>query len=607
MAYQPIENYGIIGDLNTVALVGMNGSIDFLCFPHFDSPSVFAALLDDKKGGRFRIRPSMRGERRRQLYLPDTNVLVTRFLSEDGVAEITDFMPVEEIGFAHDVMRQVRTVRGEVCFEMLCQPRFDYARAEHEVERNGNEVIFTSKGPDQTVLRLRSTVPLKVRDGDAHASFTLKAGETADFILEEVEEGSNAPSIEQGHVPASLDSTVRFWRSWLAGSTYQGRWRETVNRSALALKLLFSRPYGSIVAAPTFGLPEAIGGERNWDYRYMWVRDSAFTLHSLLLLGHREEADAFMKWIEDRSREVAAVRDASGPLQVMYGIDGRTELDEEVLHHLEGYRGSSPVRIGNAAYKQLQLDIYGELMDAIYVFNHHGAPISYDLWRDLSRIVDWIASHWSQPDEGIWEIRGGRREFLYSRVMCWVALDRAIRIAESRSFPGPLDQWMKARDAIYAHIYQDFWNDDRKAFAMYTGTDAMDASSLLMPMVKLISFREPRWISHMAAVESDLVSDSLVYRYRPDQEPDGLDGNEGTFSMCSFWWVENLARAGRIDEARFTFEKMHSFANHLGLYSEELGPTGEFLGNFPQAFTHLGLISAAIALDEALDAAGRDN
>ncbi len=605
MAYQPIESYGVIGNLHTVALVGMNGAIDFLCFPLFDSPSVFAALLDDRRGGRFQIAPALESVRCKQLYLPDTNVLLTRFLSGDGVGEVMDFMPITGKSCAHGLVRRVKTVRGEVRFRLLCQPRFDYGRAKHRVHAGERAVLFVSQGSDGTALRLRSQVPLEVKGGDVHAEFSLRAGECADFILERAEEGAESLELAAEDVSDYLDATSQFWRRWVGGSNYHGRWQDTVNRSALTLKLLFSQPYGALVAAPTFGLPEAIGGTRNWDYRYTWIRDSAFTLFTLDQLGFTEEAGAFMHWFQHFGR-VGRDRCDSGPLQIMYGLDGRRNLTEEILSHFEGYRGSSPVRIGNAAYAQLQLDIYGELLDAIYLFNRHGAPIAYDLWRDISGIVDWVAAHWREPDEGIWEVRGGRKEFLYSRLMCWVALDRAVRIAWNRSFPGTVDRWLSARDAVFTDIYENFWDAERGAFVQHKGATWLDASSLLMPIVHFISFTDPRWLSHLKAVEDELVDDSLVYRYREGQAaPDGLTGNEGTFSMCSFWYVENLARCGRIEEARFYFEKMLGFANHLGLYSEQLGPTGEHLGNFPQAFTHLALISAAIAVDRGLSQASQ--
>jgi GH15 family glucan-1,4-alpha-glucosidase len=364
-----------------------------------------------------------------------------------------------------------------------------------------------------------------------------------------------------------------------------------------------SQPHGSIVAAPTFGLPELVGGERNWDYRYTWIRDATFTLYALIRLGYTEEAGAFMKWIEARCDAL----EPDGALHVMYGIDGRHDLTEHTLDHLEGYKKSAPVRIGNGAYHQLQLDIYGELMDAVYLYNKFGEPISFDLWRNLVRLVGWVCKNWNQPDEGIWEVRGGRHHFLYSRLMCWVAIDRGIRLAHKRSFPAPLDAWYKARDEIYNDIFGNFWNPERQAFMQYKGGPALDAAGLVMPLVKFISPTDPRWLSTLEAIEDNLVDDSLVFRYgHRDAAPDGLEGKEGTFCMCSFWFVECLSRAGDPRKARLYFEKMLGYANHLGLYAEELGPRGEHLGNFPQAFTHLGLISAAYHLDRALSAAGHE-
>lgn len=601
MTYQPIENYGIIGDLDTVALVGMDGSIDFMCFPHFDSPSIFAAILDHRRGGRFQIAPVLGGARQKQLYVPDTNVLLTRFLSRDGVAEVSDFMPVAEREHTHRLIRRAKTIRGEVVFRVVCDPHFDYARATCRVESKDQEVLFISEGKDRTALRLRTPVPLGVQNGAAMAEFTLRAGETAAFVLEEAHAGEDSASAAPHYVADAFKDTVNFWRRWVARSTYRGRWRETVNRSALTLKLLTSRSHGSIVAAATFGLPEQIGGERNWDYRYTWIRDASFTLYALIRLGYSEEAAAFMKWIEGR----CAHCHEDGTLQIMYGIDGREDLTEETLPHLEGYMKSAPVRIGNSAYNQLQLDIYGELLDSVYLYNKYCGPISHDFWETLERSIGWVCANWRRTDEGIWEVRGGRREFLYSRLMCWVAIDRGIRLAQKRSFPAPLDEWYKVRDEIYREILEHFWDARRQAFVQYKGSTTLDAASLLMPLVKFVSPTDPRWLSTLKAIEEDLVDDSLVFRYRiGDAAQDGLAGEEGTFNMCSFWYIECLARSGDLEKARFYFEKMLGYANHVGLYAEELGPHGEHLGNFPQAFTHLALISSAHYLDRMLSASG---
>jgi GH15 family glucan-1,4-alpha-glucosidase len=594
MPYQPIEHYGIVGDLHTVALVGMDGSVDFMCFPEFDSPTIFAALLDHERGGRFQLAPVFDDAQRKQLYMPDSVILLTRFLSRDGVAEVSDFMPITALGHAHDLVRRAKTVRGEVRFRMVCDPRFDYGRTRHRVEQRDGEVLFISEGADGLVLRLRTEVPVRIEHGAAVADFVLRSDESAAFVLEDARDPS--PSASASYVSNAFKETMNFWQAWIGRCQYRGRWREMVNRSALTLKLLTSARHGSLVAAPTFGLPEEVGGVRNWDYRYTWIRDASFTLYALMRLGYTGEAQAFMRWIEDRCREL----EPGKPLKVMYRLDGGHDLPETVLDHFEGYRHSRPVRIGNAASDQLQLDIYGELMDSVYIFNKI-EPISYDFWRYLVHLVDWVCENWHRPDEGIWEVRGGPREFLYSRVMCWVAIDRGVRLATKRSFPAPLDRWIPVRDEIYRDVYENFWSDDLRTFVQYKGATTVDASSLLMPLVKFIGPNDPRWRSTLDVINQQLVEDSLVYRYHVMKDHgDGLPGREGTFSMCSFWNVECLARAGDLKQARFFFEKALGYANHVGLYAEELGLRGEHLGNFPQAFTHLSLISAAYNLDSRL-------
>jgi len=595
--YLPIAEYGVIGDLHTVALVGTNGSIDWFCVPYFDSPSVFGALLDAEKGGRFRISPTAERYQSKQLYFPDTNILITRFLTKDGVGELQDCMTVEGAESSvdpHQLMRRVHCVRGEMELRIEVAPRFDYGREEHRLRVHDEGVVFLGRS---LALSLAGPAPFDLRGGDAHATIRLREGESATFVMRRCARDFTPRALPEEEAEAALRATGVYWRSWLSQSSYRGRWREMVQRSALTLKLLTFKPTGAIIASPTTSLPEVVGGGRNWDYRFTWIRDAAFSLYGLLRLGFSEEASAFMDWLTMRFRESEG--HGEGPLQVLYGIDGHSKLTEETLAHLDGYLGSKPVRIGNGAAAQFQLDIYGELIDSVYLYNKYGAPIYHDAWADLSEIVEWLCDNWDRPDDGIWETRGGMKDFTYSRLMSWVALDRAIRIGRDRGLPAS-QRWYVVRDEIYRQIMDRGWNESRKAFVQYYGSEVLDASLLLMPLVLFIAPKDPRWLSTLDAISRELVSDSLVYRYNVEASPDGLDGVEGTFSICSFWWVEALARAGRLDDARVAFEKMLTYANHLGLYSEEIGPSGELLGNFPQAFTHLALISAAVTLDREL-------
>ncbi|MGX4687880.1 glycoside hydrolase family 15 protein [Streptomyces sp. JNUCC 63] len=598
--YVPIADHGLIGDLRTVALVGTDGTIDWYCCPSFDAPSVFASVLDAERGGCFELAVA-EAARTKQFYFPDTNVLITRFFTEDGVGEVQDFMPVtgdrRESAEAerHRLIRRVLCVRGTLPFRARVAPRFNYGADPHTVRTEGRTVLFESAVGS---LSLTATVPLETDGPDLRAEFKLAEGESAVFALDQVG-GAVAPR-RCAHTEAEeqFAATVAYWRHWLAQSRYRGRWREMVHRSALTLKLLTYAPTGAIVAAPTTSLPERIGGERNWDYRYVWVRDAAFAVYALLRLGFAGEAEAFMRFL---TRHISpGDGKGTGPLQIMYGIDGRTDLPERELAHLEGHLGSAPVRVGNAAADQLQLDIYGALIDSIYLYDKWAQPISSAQWDDVSALVEWVCRNWDQPDEGVWETRGGRKNFLYSRLMCWVAIERAIRLANRRGLPADLLSWRRSRDAIYRRIMDRGWSEARQAFVQYEGGDVLDAAVLMMPLAKFIAPTDPKWLSTLDALTEDLVSDSLVYRYDPQASPDGLRGDEGTFSICSFWYVEALTRAGRLDEARLAFEKMLTYANHLGLYAEEIGPTGEQQGNFPQAFTHLSLISAAYNLDRAL-------
>ncbi|MEU6350470.1 glycoside hydrolase family 15 protein [Streptomyces sp. NPDC047072] len=595
--YLPIAEHGLIGDLRSVALVGTDGTIDWYCCPSFDAPSVFASILDAERGGRFELVAAVPA-RTKQFYFPDTNVLITRFFTEDGVGEVQDFMPVDgdsvEID-RHRLIRRVVCVRGSIPFRARVAPRFDYGAEPHTLRMVGEVAVFESA---KLSLGLTATVPLEAEGPDARADFKLAEGESAVFALDQV--GGEITPRRCAHTEAEeqFAATVAYWRHWLSASKYRGRWREMVHRSALTLKLLTYAPTGAIVAAPTTSLPEQPGGERNWDYRYVWVRDAAFCVYALLRLGFTGEAEAFMNFL---IRNVSPTdHGPSGPLQIMYGIDGRTDLTERELGHLEGHLRSAPVRVGNAAAEQLQLDIYGALIDSIYLYDKWAKPISSDQWDDVCTLVEWVCAHWDQPDEGIWETRGGRKNFLYSRLMCWVAIERAIRMAHRRGLPADLNRWRECRDAIYRRIMKRGWSEARQAFVQHEDGDVLDAAVLMMPLTKFIAPTDPKWLSTLDALTQELVSDSLVYRYDPLASPDGLRGDEGTFSICSFWYVEALVHAGRLDEARLAFEKMLTYANHLGLYAEEISNTGEQQGNFPQAFTHLALISAAFNLDRAL-------
>jgi GH15 family glucan-1,4-alpha-glucosidase len=603
MGYQPIGNYGIIGDMYTAALVSANGCIDWCCLPAFDSPSIFAAILDDARGGSFRLSAPDAVEAR-QMYLPDTNVLLTRFFCREGTAEVTDFMPVgRESGGATEqdtrqLVRIAKAIRGPVQFRLECRPAFDYAQRPHEVHMAGDALgaVF-SAGTRQ--FALKSPFALR-RDGAAVAcDFTLQSNQQACFVLRH-RDGHADQSMNDAPADGEslLAETLRFWRNWAGKSRYRGRWRETVTRSALVLKLLSFRPTGAIVAAPTTSLPEEIGGVRNWDYRYTWVRDAAFTVYGLMRLGYVEEAAAFSAFMRARAREEEP---GDGPLNVMYGIDGRHQLPEQCLDHLEGYRGSRPVRVGNAASGHLQLDIYGELMDSLYLYDKYGTPLSYESWSCIERMLDWLAENWNQPDQSIWEVRGGRRQFTYSKLQCWVALDRGLRLAEKRSFPAEGNVWRHQRNLIYRAIMEEGWNEREGAFVQSFGSDALDASILMMPLMRFVSPTDPRMISTIRRIRAELAMDSLVHRYEQGKAArDGLPGGEGTFSACSFWLVEAMARAGYLEDAQMLFEKMLSYSNHLGLFSEEIGREGEMLGNYPQALTHLGLISAAFSLDRLL-------
>ncbi|GAA3368821.1 glycoside hydrolase family 15 protein [Streptomyces sannanensis] len=599
--YPPIADHGLIGDLQTAALVSSQGVVDWFAAPRFDSPSIFAALLDHDRGGYFRLAPEGKDGSWRQLYYPDSAVLVTRFMSPDGVGEVVDCMPPDRTGQVtdrHTLIRVVRAVRGTVRFVMECRPRFDYARTGHKLDLRPEGAAFHAPA---ITAHLQGTLPLE-RDGeDVRGEVTLHEGQVAGVVLTVCRPGGPAPPPPtESSVKDTMWGVVDFWHRWVRTSRYRGRWTDMVHRSAITLKLLTYAPTSAPIAAATMGLPEQIGGERNWDYRYTWIRDGSLSVRALLDLGYVDEAVAFTRWLGDRMHDAAA---GGEPFQIMYRVDGDPELDEEILEHFEGYRGSYPVRAGNAAADQLQLDIYGEALYALSESRELGLHMGYHGWKGLSRTLDWLADSWDRPDEGIWETRGGRQDFTFSRVMCWTAFDCGLRLADQWRRPADTARWTTARDTILDQVMERGWNDAEQALVQHYGGDVLDASLLLIPRLRFLAPMSPAWLTTLDAIDRKLVSDSLVYRYDPAASPDGLRGSEGTFSLCTFLYVDALVRAGRLAQARYTFEKMHTYANHVGLFAEEIGPDGGQLGNFPQAFTHLSLIMAATTLDNALDQA----
>lgn len=594
-----IAEHGLIGDLRTSALVGTDGTIDWFCAPRFDSPSVFGAILDTERGGSWRLSTACQTSRTHQFYFPESASLITRFLTDGGVAELHDFMPVLRPGDAEHRQRLVRRVvgvRGSTVVKMALDAQPDYGRQQFELRSTGGAVDFRA---DSLAMRLTSSVDLSIEDNIVSAEVELRTGQTVEFVLEVLDPADPSPGTAD--VDALFDATTEFWRSWLAQCRYEGRWREMVQRSAITLKLLTHEPSGAIVAAPTTSLPEHIGGKRNWDYRYVWMRDAGFTLYALLRLGFNDEANAFIEWLSKRLGRCEREQDGLGPLRVLYDIDGNEPPPETRIEDFRGYLDSAPVRVGNAAVEQLQLDIYGALIDSVYLFDKYGRGISHDAWTDVVYVIDWLVGNWHRPDAGMWELRDTEQANTTSRLMCWVAVERAIRIARRRGLPADLVSWSAARDDMYHRIMSESWNPDLEAFTQAENGELLDAGVLLMPLVKFVSPTDPRFLSTLAAVERELVTDSLVFRYDP--RSDGIGGEEGTFSLCTFWYVEALTRAGRLEDARLALEKMFTYANHVGLYAEQVSATGDQVGNFPQAFTHLSLISAAINLDNALQGA----
>ena len=590
--YRPISSYAAIGDLHTAALVGLNGSIDWCCFPYFDSQSVFAAILDAGRGGSFQISPSV-AHTSEQRYSPSTNVLITTFsLDAGGVVELTDFMPITSSGHRGDfpeIHRRVRCTRGEAEVVVRFAPRFDYGASMIRLQPRWHGVLATDAQDDVLTLAGPRDIWWRFEDGVAVAALKLMEGEEACFVARY--DDDEVRPIDHYQFDAKLKETTAFWDAWTARIQYVGRYRAVVERSALALKLMCFQPTGAIVAAPTTSLPEEIGGVRNWDYRFSWLRDSAFVLYSLNILGHVEEADRFMRFLKRVCRKTDDTH-----LQIMYGIDGRRHLTERVLEHLEGYRGSKPVRVGNGAHDQLQLDVYGEVLETAYLWSRRH-EVTEGTWLTLQRLVDWVADNWRRPDSGIWEVRAGLQHYVFSKVMCWVALDRGIRIARRFRLAADLTRWHAERAAVHAEVMEKGWSEAKQSFVQYYGTEALDASNLVIPKVHFLPSDHPRVRGTVAATLRELTSEDqeLVYRYRND---DGLPGEEGVFSICTFWLAEALAMSGDVERGERIFQRMLKHANHVGLYSEELSPaTGEFLGNHPQAFTHIALINCAHVLE----------
>jgi GH15 family glucan-1,4-alpha-glucosidase len=582
-----IEDYALIGDNQTAALVGIDGSIDWLCLPRFDSGACFAALLGDASHGRWLIAPRAPVRRVRRRYRQDSLVLETELTTDDGTVRLVDCMTRQD--GVPDVLRLVQGVDGRVDMQMELVIRFDYGSIVPWVRRSADGALTGVAGPDAVCLR----TPAETHGEDLKtvADFAVGAGDCIPFAL------AWYPSIEAPPAPLdavrAVEETDRWWRDWTARATYDGRWSEAVRRSLITLKALQYEPTGGIVAAPTTSLPEQLGDSRNWDYRFCWIRDATFTLYALMLAGYHEESRAWRDWL------LRAVAGHPAALQILYGPGGERRLPELTVDWLPGYADSRPVRVGNAASRQFQLDVYGELMDTMHVCRRIGVPPSPDAWRLECALLDFLESAWSKPDEGIWEVRGPRRDFVHSKVMAWVAFDRGVKAVERFGHDGPVARWRATRDAIHAEVCEKGWNASVGAFTQSYGGTALDASLLMMPLVGFLPVHDPRVRSTVEQIERRLMVDGFVLRYHPDESAavDGLPPGEGAFLPCTFWLVDNLALMGRRDDAERLFERLLSVRNDVGLLAEEYDPgSGRQVGNFPQAFTHVALVNSAFNL-----------
>ncbi len=600
MAYKGIGEYGLIGNSYTAALVSNDGSIDWCCLPRFDSPSTFAAILDDEKGGKFHIKPRTSFESQ-QSYLPDTNILQTTFRTDTGTVTVIDFMPCyrtsrHKLTKFDEIHRLVDCTVGQVPLEVVFEPRLDYARDNALIETYKNGV--TARGRSDK-LALSSTIPFTSDGGKAIGSFTLKQGESAQFILRYDSDQPKSPGIYGSR--RKLERTTAYWKEKAEGCVFSGPLREMMVRSYLTLHLMVYAPTGAIIAAPTTSLPEEIGGERNWDYRYAWLRDASLTLNALFYLGHIEEALGFFNWL------VTLCAKCGAKAQTLYDIDYEHPVQEQILDHLKGYRNSKPVRIGNAAYAQLQLDVFGEVLEAAYNYLDMGGYISRRTWESLESFVDAACESWQLPDNGIWEIRGGPYHFTHSKLMCWVAVDRGIKIAEELGFGENIKRWQDVAKDIRADILARGWNPEKRAFTQHYDTTALDASNLLMPLYGFLPITDERIISTIERTIEELGHNGLLRRYRTDKTDDGLSGSEGEFLWCSFWLVRNLLRMGKLEDATALYQKLLGYGNHLGLFPEMVDSvSGEARGNFPQALTHLAVITTGIELIRESEVTKRD-
>jgi GH15 family glucan-1,4-alpha-glucosidase len=584
MPYLPITEYGLIGDLHTAALVSCDGRLVWLPWPRFDSPSLFAALLDDRRGGDWLLAPT-EIVARRQAYHGETAILITSFETPSGRAELWDWMsPWDGVASGHDLCRILRCTAGEIEVESRFAPRPDYARSTPALSIQNGDLVFDAH---ELRLHLACEQEWTIADGNATFRARLRQDEEIRCVL-----SSGSAIVPVSAILADLEATRRFWQHWIGKCSYSGRWADAVRRSAITLKLLTYAPSGAIIAAPTTSLPEWIGGPRNWDYRYTWLRDATLTLNALCELGYHAEEGNFFRWLDELAKKHAS------PLQIMYGVGGETTLTEFELDHLEGYRQSRPVRIGNAAFRQRQLDAYGGVIDAAHAYSRHRNLLSEQEWSSLRDEIDYVCAHWSEPDQGIWEMRGPPAQHTFSKLMCWLTLDRGVKLAENEGWQDTVDRWSQTRDEIRASILEHGWNEEVGAFTMTYNSSVLDASLLSLPRSGFLPPSDGRVRSTIMRIKNDLARGALVYRYRID---DSLPGDEGAFLLCSFWLVEALAMIGELDEAVERFETLLSYASSHHLLSEEVDPaTGTALGNYPQAFSHIGLINCALILSQKL-------